>query len=231
MAFHPDKCLTLHVSRKHNPLLGSYTLHGHTLQTVHEAKYLGVNITDDLRWNSHITKTVNKANRTLGFLRRNLKIGSKSIKERAYKALVRPVLEYGSSVWDPYTAENNIKIEAVQRRAVRWVSNRHRKTSSVGEMLETLQWPSLKHRRKQSRLSTFYKFHTGSIVINSKTAPKIKPPSKYKTRHTHSCCYQTKTRKQDYRHESFFPRTIREWNRLPSETVLAESAEAFRSHI
>ena len=61
--------------------------------------------------------SVDKANRTLGFLRRNLKIGSKSIKERTYKALVRPVLEYASTVWDPYTEENIKKIESVQRRA------------------------------------------------------------------------------------------------------------------
>lgn len=222
MSFHPEKCLALHVSRKH------YTLHGHTFATVHEAKYLGVNLTDDLRWNSHVTKTVNKANRTLGFLRRNLKIGSKSIKERAYKALVRPVLEYGSSVWDPYTVENTSKVESVQRRAARWVSIRHRQTSRVGDMLETLQWPSLKDRRRQNRLTTFYKFHTGDLIINAKSKPKKKPAPKY-TRNSHSCSYLLKTRTQDYREQSFFPRTVSEWNLLPPETVFAELVDAFKS--
>ena len=69
-------------------------------------KYLGVIISQDLSWDTNITNITKKANQTLGFLRRNLKAGSVSIKERAYKALVRPVLEYASPVWDPYTAKD-----------------------------------------------------------------------------------------------------------------------------
>jgi lipid II:glycine glycyltransferase (peptidoglycan interpeptide bridge formation enzyme) len=54
----------------------------------------------------------------LSFVRRNLKVDSSSLKKKhAYQALVRPKLEYCSSVWDPYTAENNYKLEKVQRRA------------------------------------------------------------------------------------------------------------------
>ena len=48
----------------------------------------------------NINKTVNKADRMLGFLRHNLKISSSSTKEKSYKAFVRPLLEYA---WDPYT--------------------------------------------------------------------------------------------------------------------------------
>jgi len=43
-----------------------------------------------------------KANRTIGFLKRNLNIVNSDIKEKAYTALVRPTVEYASSVWDPY---------------------------------------------------------------------------------------------------------------------------------
>ena len=48
-----------------------------------------------------------KANKMLGFLRQNLKIGSWKVKERAYyyKAMIRPILEYAYSVWDPHTKE------------------------------------------------------------------------------------------------------------------------------
>jgi hypothetical protein len=40
-----------------------------------------------------------KANKTLGFLRRNLKIPSIRIKEQAYFTLARPLVEYASTVW------------------------------------------------------------------------------------------------------------------------------------
>jgi hypothetical protein len=58
-------------------------------------------------------------------------VDPKSVKDRAYQSLVRPILEYCCSVWDPYTIENIYKIEQVQRRAVRYACHRHHNTSSV----------------------------------------------------------------------------------------------------
>ena len=80
----------------------SYTLEGTVLENVDSIKYLGVTITNYLKWNTHITNICTKANRTLGFLRRNLFSWPHDVKEAAYKGLVRPILEYGSSVWDPH---------------------------------------------------------------------------------------------------------------------------------
>ena len=47
-------------------------LEGTDLENVESIKYLGVTTTSDLRWNTHVSKVCTKANRTLGFLRRNL---------------------------------------------------------------------------------------------------------------------------------------------------------------
>jgi len=44
-----------------------------------------------------------KANSTLGFLRRNINISNPQIREHSYKTLVRPIVEYSQSVWDPCT--------------------------------------------------------------------------------------------------------------------------------
>ena len=64
------------------------------LENVDKIKYLGVTITNDLRWNTHVGNICIKANRTLGFLRLNFPSCPRDIKEMAYKGLVRPVLEY-----------------------------------------------------------------------------------------------------------------------------------------
>ena len=101
MEFHPAKCQSLPITRSRNPLRYPYELHGHIFDTVQSAKYLGITIHRELNWDQHINNICNKANKTLGFLGRNLKISNSSIKERAYKAFVRPTLEYASSVWDP----------------------------------------------------------------------------------------------------------------------------------
>ncbi len=63
---------------------------------------VGVTIASDLYWRHHIENIVGKANKTLGFLKPNLKHCPQEIKVQAYKTLVRPILEYSSTVWDPY---------------------------------------------------------------------------------------------------------------------------------
>ena len=64
MEFHPDKCEVLRISKKwkSNTLQPNYVLRGHELKVVSQAKYLGVTISGDLRWNTHITNITNKAN-------------------------------------------------------------------------------------------------------------------------------------------------------------------------
>ena len=102
MRFQPVKCNMMQLTNKHNKIGASYTLEGTVIENVEIIKYLGVTITSDLKWNSHIRNVCSKANRTLGFLRRNLFSCPQDGKEAAYKTLVRPVLEYGSTVWDPH---------------------------------------------------------------------------------------------------------------------------------
>ena len=100
MQFHPDKCEVLTLARKHDPIHYPYTLNGHLLKHVDSVKYLGVNITKDLSWESHCNYVAAKATKTLNFLRRNIRVSNPSIKEKAYKALVRPQMEYAHTVWD-----------------------------------------------------------------------------------------------------------------------------------
>ena len=50
----------------------SYSSEGSVLENVKKIKYLGVPITNALKWNTHVSNICTKADRTLGFLRRNL---------------------------------------------------------------------------------------------------------------------------------------------------------------
>ena len=121
MAFHPGKCTSLPVTRSRKPLGHQYELHGQIQETVSTAKYLGVTISRDMNWSKHINNVCTKANKTLGFLKRNLKISSRKIKEMAYKSCIRTALEYACTVWDPYTQQHIDRTEATQRQAACFV--------------------------------------------------------------------------------------------------------------
>ena len=83
--------VTQHYS--HKQILNDYTLHQKTLENIQPTKYPGATITETMDWGQHISYISSKATKTLGFLCRNLACKPRSIKEVAYKLLVRPKLE------------------------------------------------------------------------------------------------------------------------------------------
>jgi len=74
-----------------------YKLHGHTLEAVDRAKYLGVTLSNDFLWKPHVDNTAAKASKTVGFLRRNLYSCTKKVRERTYASLVFPALNYAAA--------------------------------------------------------------------------------------------------------------------------------------
>ena len=113
MSFNPSKCETLHITRRKAPIKTRYKIHKEDLTEAKSGRYLGVSISDNLSWNAHVDQTTKKANNSLAFLRRNLTSCPQDIKAQSYKTLVRPILEYASSAWDPYTQTNITQLEAV----------------------------------------------------------------------------------------------------------------------
>ena len=80
------------------------------------------------------------------------------MKEAAYKGMVRPILEYGSSVWDPQTDMLQEELEKIQNRAARFVTRNYvYETGSMAGILGQLRWESLKKRRKDNRLILLYR--------------------------------------------------------------------------
>ena len=167
MRFQPVKCNMMQLIRKHlNKIQASYTLEGTVFKNVDNIKYLGVTITNDLKWNTHISNICTKANRTLSFFRRTLFSCPKHVKEAAYKGMVRPILEYGSSVWGPYTDKLQEELEKVQNRVARFVTRNYvYETGSMTGILGQLKWESLKKRRKDNRLILLYKGLKGKARI------------------------------------------------------------------
>ena len=102
MEFHPDKCQLLRITNKLKPISADYYIHNIPLSLFDSVKYLGIHIDSNLNWNVQTNHVFNKASFMLSFLERNLARCPGKVKENCFNALVRPLLEYSCSAWDPY---------------------------------------------------------------------------------------------------------------------------------
>lgn len=225
MEFHPQKSNILTVTRAFSPIRHPYRLKGHQLELLDSAKYLGVDIQSSLSWKGHIDRVTKKANSMIGFLRRNLKIGSEEAKSNAYFSMVRSGTEYCCSVFNPHHKDQIRKIEMVQRRAARYITHRYRNTSSVSTMLEHLQWESLESRRSKIQLTLFYKIVNDLVDI---PADSYLTPASGRTRSSHSRKFIQFATSSDTFKFSFFPRTVPSWNNLPASVAEAPSLASFK---
>ena len=87
---------------------------------------------------------------------------------------MRPVLDYGSSVWDPPDVVLQEELERVQKRAARFVTgNYNYETGSMTGILGQLKWESLKKKRKDNRLILLYVLKVKPVYQQMTLSPKL----------------------------------------------------------
>ena len=181
------------------------------LKLINSEKYLGITIDSKLNFNNHIENVCSSATKILNLCRRNLHMCSRATKELAYKAVVRPRLEYASTAWNPYTACSVNKVEMVQRRAARFVLGNYTygPDAHLTEQIKNdLKWQSMQHRRSLSDLNLFFKIRHNIVNINY-------PPSVHPNLRKLNYYQQIQANNADAYKFSFYPRVIRLWNQLP----------------
>ncbi|KAL8614093.1 hypothetical protein ACOMHN_026310 [Nucella lapillus] len=212
--------------------------------------YLGILFSNDLKWSTHIASTTKKASSTLGFLRRNLHFFPHHCKKNAYLALIRPLLEYGCITWSPYLQQDINRLERIQRLSARFITNDYstRSPGAITNMLSTLELPTLQQRRRDLRLTFFYKVVEGlvpaipsaDILTPSKTGRHIIPrdfkdyaSSSAISDHirNNSRSFQVSRCQTDQFRNSYFVNTVREWNHLDEATVTTSSVESFKARL
>ena len=228
MRFNPSKCKVLRITGKRNPLTVTYRMDGNDLEEVENHPYLGVELDKNLSWNTHIDQMCAKAHKSLNFLRRNMYHCPEKTKETTYNTLVRPILEYSASAWDPGNVGKITQIESVQRKAARFVKGDWSYHSSVTNMLKDLNWRPLQERRLVHRLGLMRQAHYRQIAIDFPTyIHRARRPSLRK----HPIQYLTIPTRINTYADSFWPRTIQSWNVLPNTIMKATSTESFKTNL
>ena len=230
LTFNVAKCKFMLVSRKKrhinpNP---SISLYGSPLEVTPIFKYLGLLITSDLSWTTHINNICSKARRILGLVYRRF-YGHSDVAtlRQLYVSLVRPHLEYAAPVLSPHLQKDIAMLEKTQQFASRictknWDAGYH-------ELLDMLDLPSLAQRRLHTRLCYVYKIVHGLLYF----PPDVVVPSSALSHNPRShLLYQPFAHTNSYLH-SFIPNSvsIANWNMLPDYVVSSPSFTSFKYNL
>ena len=246
MRLNVEKCKTVHFGRKN--LREDYFMSDSSgskiaLGSSKLERDLGVTVSDDLKWEGHISTIVNKANRLLGLLKRTFICRDPGLWRNLYMSLVRPHLEYAVQVWNPYLEGDIKKIEKVQERATKIPYGFSE--LSYEERLRRMNLTTLNDRRIRGDLIEMYKVVNEQEQIEWVNFPKLRSnleitgpamgvrgnsrrirresfKSKFRNNFAHSVTV---------RHNFFLNRTAPIWNELPEILVSSSSLNSFKSSL
>jgi hypothetical protein len=119
LSFNQSKCKHQTLTRKKAPVASSYKLDNSIISSTDNERDLGVWLSSDLTWKKHVNEQTAKANKILGYIRRNtLFIKNTGARRALYLALVRSHFGYATQVWSPQSVELVSKLERTQRRGL-----------------------------------------------------------------------------------------------------------------
>ena len=183
-----------------------------TLADVECHKHLGLTLSKNLSWTSHISNII-KSVAPMADVLKGLKyeIDRKSL-ETIYFSFIRPKLEYGAHIWDNCSKNDSEMLEKFQLDMARIVSGA-RKGTSHELLYQEVNWPKLSERRSWTKLAMFAHIanHEAPEYLHTLLPSKIgdsRPESRYSENYN-----LIKTRTETFK-RSFIPSSIQLWNKL-----------------
>ena len=151
----------MHVGRKSTAY--SYQTNDHILENVKEVKDLRVIIDNRLKFHTHTSAAIKKANSILGLIKRSFATLDEDTLPLLFTSMVLPHLEYGNIIWGPHFVGDIKAVEREQKRATRMIPSL--RDLPYRKRLEILNLPSLSYRRKRGDVIMTYKIMTKKVNI------------------------------------------------------------------
>lgn len=224
MRLNESKCTVLRIG-PNNPKQ-EYSLNNTILSSVAEQNDLGVTITSDLKWESHIAKIAKKANSFVYLIKHAFRDHSVKMIAKLYKSYIRPKLEYAFAVWNPYYIKDIERLEKIQRRVTKIPPELQ--NLPYPERLARFQITTLKERRHRGDLIETYKITSGyyncaiANIFHQNHNQQLRGHSKKLDKEK-----AAKLQRKNY----LSNRIVYSWNALSEDTVTATTINVFKNRV
>jgi Reverse transcriptase (RNA-dependent DNA polymerase)/Endonuclease-reverse transcriptase len=201
-----------------------YSMNGKPIKQDNIMKILGITITQDLKWNVQTEIVRSKAAKLLGFLSRTLHSARPNAKRTIYLSLVKSVLMYGSPAWHPTSKSNIAKLEVIQSRATRFITNRG--DCSRAERLAMCGISSLDNSYKESDVIFLKKMFMNAVDMDPLSRIQLRyRPARYGKGVGLSPPFARTTQYQN----GFFCRAVKLFNSLEVEIRQQDNLNSFKN--
>ena len=220
--------LYLRRSRKRNSPTYSYHPNNQPVKIVANQFDLGVVVSNDHKWSPHIASCTAKANRLLGFLRRNCsQMTDTRCRRLLYLSLVRSHLSYASEIWAPQASSRDRAIlEGVQRRVTKFVLQNYE--LYYLERLRKLNLLPISYWLEINDLIFFFKCKQGLYYLDISSFVTFSSNRSSRTRSSKDNLLQVNSCKTSLFRNSFFSRIFFLWNNLSPIIRNCSSVSSFK---
>ena len=210
--FNPKKTKALIITNNTSPDL-NLRFDNEKIEIVESHKHLGVTISSDANWKTHIDNISIAASKQVNVLRKLKFTLSRKCLSNIYISFIRPLLEYACEVWDGCYERETEKLEKNQLEAARIVTGLTKFASKEALYFET-GWETLSERRKVRKLMIFYRMHKKICpqYLYECLPPLVSEVNNYNLRNNEN--YSNLRCRLQIMEKSFIPSTIRLWNDL-----------------
>ena len=200
------------------------------IPVVQNHKHLGIFISDDCTWDSHIKSSTDKAWKRLNMMR-NLKtrLDRKTL-QIIYFSFIRPLIEYADVVWDNCPRLLKDQLDKMQMEAARIVTGCS-KFVSLLDLTREAGWESLSERRRKHKLLLYFEMVNGLCpsTLSALVPQSIGRTSSYSLRGSQN--HRIPTCRTELYKRSFLPTVIEEWNKLAVEIRDQNSIFCFKNYL
>ena len=228
--FNPNKTEAMLFSLRPVTHFPSLTFNNTSIEFVDSHKHLGVTLSDNGQWHTHIESILASAYKILGIMRKLKYTFSRTALNQIYISYIRPVLEYSAIVWDGCTIQDKFALEKLQNKAARIVTGLTRSTS-LDNLYRECGWVSLSERRKFQKLCFMYKCNNGQVprYISDLIPPLVSEISNYPLRNRANLS-SVRTRTEIFK-MSCIPSSVLLWNSLSDDIKYAPSLVTFQNSL